>query len=40
VASVGPDVDLLDIEILDSLIEQLRDEDRGRDGETINPDDL
>lgn len=40
VASVGADVDLLDIEILDSLIEQLRDEDRGRDGETIHPEDL
>lgn len=39
-ASVGADVDLLDIEILDGLIEQLRDEDRGRDGETIHPDDL
>jgi hypothetical protein len=39
-ACVGPDIELLDPETLDSLIEHLRDDHHDREGEIIDPEDL
>ena len=37
---VGSDVDIINDEILDSLMEQLKDDEQGREGETEHPDDM
>jgi transcription factor MBP1 len=37
---IGSEVDMMDEEILNSLLEQLKDDEHGREGETVHPDDL